>query len=70
MRAQDRRALAYLAGGALFSLGIVKGTKIGPVIFTVSERYGLGVHTGDFLAVPVAATAVALAAREWLKVSD
>jgi hypothetical protein len=38
-------------GVALF---IVKGTKIGPIILTVSEKYGLGVHTGDFLAlIPV-----------------
>jgi hypothetical protein len=40
---------------------IVKVWGIGPVILTVSKKYGLGVHTGDFLAVPVLAVAAAAA---------
>lgn len=45
--------LGWLAALAT-ALFIVKGTKIGPVILVVSEKHGLGVHTGDFLAlIPV-----------------
>lgn len=31
---------------------VVKLVKIGPVLFTVSEAHAMGVHGGDFLAVP------------------
>lgn len=37
---------------------IVKVLRIGPVILVVSERMGWGVHTGDFLAIPVILVAV------------
>lgn len=30
---------------------IVKGTSIGPVIFVISDRFGMGVHIGDLLVI-------------------
>lgn len=32
------------------ALFVVKGTKIGPVVFTISEKHGMGVHSFDLVA--------------------
>ena len=48
------RSLGWLAA-ACCAAAIVKGTRIGPVVWVVSEQRGWGVHTGDALAIlPVA----------------
>ena len=49
------------------SLFIVKGTRIGPVILVVSEKHGMGVHTGDFLSLIPVAVMGAVTARQLLK---
>lgn len=55
--------VTILTLGAALSLGIVKGTKIGPVIYVVNEDRGWGVHSGDFLAFIPAIGATLLAWR-------
>jgi hypothetical protein len=37
----------------LTSLVLVKLTKIGPIIYTISLERGWGIHTGDLLVIPI-----------------
>ena len=59
----DKKTLAPFALAAAVSLLIVKGTRIGPVVFVVNEKYGLGVHAGDALALIPPALAAAFVLR-------
>ena len=54
---------------AAFMLTVLwmKLTRIGPVVFVISERYGLGVHTGDVFGVLPLLTAAGLT---WLTAKE
>lgn len=58
----EKITLAWFAAIAI-CIAIVKLTAIGPVILTISSKYGMGVHTFDLVTIiPVAlATAFTVA---------
>lgn len=56
--------LTALTAWTLGSFAFVKLTSIGPVILTISEKRGWGVHSGDLLVfVPLALMAPKLLER-------
>lgn len=46
-----QKALIAWSTAIAISIAIVKLTSIGPVILTISETYGMGVHSFDLITV-------------------
>lgn len=53
------RTFVMAAGAGLLTFAWAKFTKIGPVVFTISEKHGLGVHSGDLMILTLLTGVVA-----------
>jgi hypothetical protein len=56
---------AAWAFAGVAAVAVVKGTAIGPVVLTISEAHGWGVHTGDSLVLVPLAVATVLHVKRW-----